>query len=276
MNKIQILSLDVVLGALASGVMAVKVMNSSPGPAWWFVLPGAVWVVYTLDHLADEWDRKQGVLTNQVSYHAKYRLPLLGSALLFSLALLITAWFWLEREVFYFGLVLGAIILIYLLIVHFFGHKRQILIAKKLLISVVYTLGIWGVPIMLANGVNQHQMLILVLFWLMALANTCLFSLFERNSIPLKDAKDKTEIAVRRPAGKFVKLVLVFAVIVIFLSLWYFGTYPLKFLFALLVIALMAFSMYLIQAYPYRFSRPEVYKLALEFVFLLPLLMILT
>ena len=52
-TRLHLLSLDVVLGALAGALMAVKVCRYSPGWAFWYVLPASVWLVYNTDHFLD-------------------------------------------------------------------------------------------------------------------------------------------------------------------------------------------------------------------------------
>lgn len=249
-------------------------MDAYPGLAWWFVLPAAVWVVYTLDHLVDDWERKHPGLFGAMTYHSKYRLHLLAAVLILSAVLILVSWLWLDRRIFYFGLFLGGVIAIYIALIYLFRKRKDKVIVKKLLISLAYTLGIWGAPIVLAGELNQYQMLIILLFWLMALANTYLYTLFERANVPLKDAKDSTEKAFSGPAAKFIKLVLFLAVLIAFLSLWLFEDYPYTFLYALALIILMDLSMFLIQTFSQSFSRSGRYKPAIELVFLLPFLIV--
>jgi hypothetical protein len=53
LQKLSILSIDVVIGSLFCGAFVVKLLDVQPGFAWWIVLPFSVWIVYGLDHLID-------------------------------------------------------------------------------------------------------------------------------------------------------------------------------------------------------------------------------
>ena len=54
----QILSLDVVLGAVSVGVFATQLLQVKANPYWWIILAVAVWVIYTFDHLVDGFKKK--------------------------------------------------------------------------------------------------------------------------------------------------------------------------------------------------------------------------
>ena len=58
----QAFSLDVVIGALAVGLFAIKLLLVRPNPWWWLVLALSVWVVYTADHLIDGFQQKQNII----------------------------------------------------------------------------------------------------------------------------------------------------------------------------------------------------------------------
>ena len=55
---INLLSLDVVLGALCSGFFASRIVGAEMEGPYWIVLALTVWIVYMLDHLVDAYRLK--------------------------------------------------------------------------------------------------------------------------------------------------------------------------------------------------------------------------
>lgn len=255
--------------------MAVNVLEVTPALAWWFVLPLAVWVVYTLDHLIDDWGKTAEGMNHTATFHIRHRYILLVVVFLITAFLLLLSWLRLSSEVFTFGMILGILILLYAGLLYLLRENRQKLIPKKVFVSLVYTAGVWGAPLMLSEGdLQAPQIIILLLFWMLALANTSLFSLFESAKQPISDAKDDEEKAFKGSRSKFTGLILILTMFLAFLSMFYQEDFSYDYLFALSILVVMDMVMFIMLSFPDWFLLGNRYKLAIEMVFFLPVLMI--
>ena len=72
-EKLNILSIDIVIGSVAGGIFVVKLLNIQPGFAWRIILPFSVWIVYSLDHLIDGIIYKNSSLTLRNLFYYHYR-----------------------------------------------------------------------------------------------------------------------------------------------------------------------------------------------------------
>ena len=129
-QKLSILSLDVVLGSLAGGIFVVKIFNVYPGFAWWIVLPVSVWIVYTLDHLIDAFKLKNNANTLRHLFHYYYSKQIIFIVILLSVLNLFLISLYLEKQIIYFGLIASVFAVVYLLFVHFMRNKKTVLLQK--------------------------------------------------------------------------------------------------------------------------------------------------
>ncbi len=181
------LSFDVVAGSAFSSLLVVKLLNVQPGWAYWLVLPISVWVVYTLDHIIDAYRLKKQASTYRHIFHFQYLKPILIIIGVISILNLFVILFWLEKEIIYFGLILSVATIAYLLLIHLIGKKSSFL-PKEVLVSTIYTCGVWGGPVALNNYyLIPSQIILLIIFFLLVLSDVLLLSFYEIDS----DKKDK-------------------------------------------------------------------------------------
>ena len=95
----QVLSLDVVLGSLAVGMFAVKLLDVNPVLAWWFILPCAVWVVYTLDHLVDGFKRKGASSIYRHRFHYQNRWIIIALILIIGATTFVASILYLDQQI---------------------------------------------------------------------------------------------------------------------------------------------------------------------------------
>jgi hypothetical protein len=180
MDLVRYLSLDVALGALGGGCMAVAYLGISMPWAWYVLLPLAVWVIYTSDHLLDAQRLGERASTGRHRFHVKYLVPLsliAGAVALFCLGLALV---FLGEVGVLFGLAMGGLVVVHLMIVRVVGTRTSKLLAKELGVAVVYALGIWGLPLLVSEQMLTASGLIPCFqFLLLALVNLLEFSLFE-------------------------------------------------------------------------------------------------
>lgn len=184
MNKLfhlgRILSLDVVLGALASTYMAVVYLEVKMPIVFWFALALSVWVIYTADHLLDAYRLKDEAHTERHLFH-HYHFKLIST--IFLLGLLICLFvlpFFVPAYMLYFAIGMGLFTGIHFLLVKWIGDKTSLFFLKELGVGLIYSLGVWGPPLLAKYPeLTEVDMLVYVQFFLLAMINLFTFSMYE-------------------------------------------------------------------------------------------------
>jgi len=161
------LSLDVVLGALATGLFVVKVLEVSVPWSWWVVLATAVWSVYTADHLLDGKAMGTSSLMFRHRLHFKKRQLFLILLVFAAASALLLSFLYFDRKVLGGGIILGLVTAAYLWLVSVSRNKGAYF-QKELFVSVVYVTGIWFAPVIWKGGaLSLPVVMIWVIFVLM-------------------------------------------------------------------------------------------------------------
>jgi hypothetical protein len=176
------LSLDIVLGVTACSMLACKVLTIYPPLSYKFLLPLAVWALYLVDHLIDGYRHANNVHAKRYKiYYEKRRslIALISGQILFALLVLI---FSFDSVTFQFGLLTGIIILCYFIFEQLRFRGKIPAFPKEPMIAVVYTLGIWGVPLLISKEVFDANLIIIMLsFAMIVLMNVQLYSIIQLN-----------------------------------------------------------------------------------------------
>ncbi len=271
---IHILSLDVVIGSLASAIMVSKVLQFDPGFAWWIVLPVSVWIVYSADHLLDGY-RLKSLTQNQCHlFHYKNRKSIIILIVTFSMIVTFLVIRYLPIEILIFGIALGVFTLFYLILIHRKGIYAKIKLEKEFFISLIYTLGIWGGPIVLIEyHLTFPQLMILLIFLGIAFINTSLLSIFEYRT----DEADEQQSIARRLGVKVTMKLLGALSLLLLVSLFgsvIFYHSQIQILASNIILALMILVMLLMIYKQEYFQEGGKYKSLTEGVFWLPALML--
>jgi len=265
---LQLLSLDVVVGALAMGLFAVKLLQVAPNKWWWPVLALSVWTIYTSDHLLDSLSRKDGAVIRRHKIHYLFRLPLfIALSISAILAVLLTSLF-LNNTVVIVGLITGFFAVLYLGLV-FFSRKQHYYFQKEFIISLFYVIGIWMYPVLLHGSfLSPFDWLVIVSMVLMVWYEGILVSVFEVE----KDINDgHNSFAVRFGGNKSnLFLTLLFIIISILLLILFIMANSRINYFAILIEVVMVSSLYLLSRFPDFFKKHEYYKTIGELIFWLP------
>lgn len=213
LQKLSILSFDVVIGSIFCGSFVVKLLNIEPSFVWWLVLPISVWIIYTLDHIIDGYKLKNNAHTLRHYFHFRYFKPLIYVLGILSIVIFILVLFFLERQILIFGVIAALITALYLAGVYFFQKKGSWFFQKELFVALVYTIGVWGGPASLIDfNLQLYQWISLVVFFILVLTDLFVFSLYERqtdqldghNNITVNLGKKGTERLI------FINITLVF------------------------------------------------------------------
>jgi len=179
-HTLRMLSLDVVLGALASGSMAAAILGQPMPWTWWLALPLGVWVCYTADHLFDAYRLQSHAHTDRHLFHYRYFRSILVIWLTLIVAGAIIFISMMPRPLLLLGMILGMISGLHLLLAYLLSDHVSIWLQKELGVAGIYTLGIWGGPAVLyADLLSPMYYWITGQFFMVALINLLLFSAIE-------------------------------------------------------------------------------------------------
>jgi hypothetical protein len=170
---VNILSIDIVAGAVISALFFSKLLLVEVKIYGLVALALTVWIIYTIDHLRDARRIRHPAATLRHRFHQEnYRtlLFVLYGAIVIDAAIIL----FIRRQVFEWGLILSAIVLLYLMI------HRSLRFLKELFIASLYTAGILLLSITttpVQTGLMHY--LVILQFGSIAWANLVLFSWFD-------------------------------------------------------------------------------------------------
>ncbi|MDJ1495766.1 hypothetical protein QNI19_22710 [Cytophagaceae bacterium DM2B3-1] len=174
-EKISILSLDVVAGAVCCSAMFARQMHIKIFWYQYFVLASSVWLIYTIDHLLDA-VRNPTLISPRHRFHKKYQKTL---CILSVLVCVITTWLAFTKlpiAVIWFGMALGASMLVYLALTHFFSFS---FFFKEGWVAFLYTLGVWGSVAVQTSHIQQTHLFAGGIFGMIILQQAMLLAWYE-------------------------------------------------------------------------------------------------
>ncbi len=269
---VRLVSIDVALAALGGGVLAVRVLHAAPRPAFYVVLPAAVWVVYTLDHLIDARRMGATAATPRHRFHGRHATALWAILIPAAVACGVVGLLELSWPGVWFGIAMVALVGLHELLVKLAGDRASPLLVKELGVGVIFTAGTWGLPAIARwthLGRPPWPAAVLVLqYAMLAGVNLIEFSIFEAR----RDAAAGQTSFVRgvgRVAAGRVAAALLLAQVPLTIGALAIGTDRI----ASCLLLAMAAGLAVVLRYPRVFIRRERYRTVGDGVFLLPLLM---
>ncbi len=264
----QLLSLDVVLGAMATGAYAAKLLDVSPNYWWWPALALSVWVVYTSDHLIDSFSRKNNALIHRHKLHYRYRHIFIFAVTFSSVVALNLVWFLLDKKILTGGLIIGIGAIVYLVLVGE-GNKKNFYFQKEFFISLFYTAGIWLAPLVwnpkpLSPSIYGIIFVFIILVWIEGLIVAVYEYEMDKSDRHISFA---TKYGIHKSRA-FIKLL--FGVLLVFISILLFNTNSTTEFLAVIMEFVMAIALFLIYLFHMYLYRHELYKTFGEMIFWLP------
>lgn len=173
-QHINILSLDVVAGAIISALFFAQVFAVRIKPHVLAALAVTVWIIYTIDHLRDAMSIPAPASTDRHRFHQQH-FKVISSIVGVMIAVDITLLFFLPGPIFWAGLGLGGVVLLYLV------FQRYLKFLKEIFVAFLYTAGVVlpSLPYAVGGSLMPVHYLILGKFMVTALMNLLLFSLFD-------------------------------------------------------------------------------------------------
>jgi hypothetical protein len=275
-TQLRIISLDIAAAALAGGMLAVRVIGSSPRASFCWLLPAGVWVVYTLDHLLDARRMGPDARTPRHRFHHRHADVLWVVVALVSVVCAIDGFISLS----WFGLMFAAgmcgLVMVHELIVKLAGNRASPLLVKEMGVAVVFTAGVWGMP-WLRHWIDTGRVLgwpvlLMLQYFLLAVVNLIEFSIYEWK-IDTADGQTSFVRGIgRQRARRIVAALLALQLLANVIAGW---LYPNRIVFLTEAIyLLMAMGLWIVLTNPAFAARSERYRTLGDGVFLLPILVI--
>jgi 4-hydroxybenzoate polyprenyltransferase len=259
-RTLNILSIDVVAGAVVCALFFSKILNVQLKPFGVISLGLTVWIIYTADHLLDARRVLQLASTDRHRFHQHY-FKILFIILLLMVLVDAVQLFFIRKPIIIAGLFLAVLVLIY------FFVQRYLVYVKELFGALLYTGGVLLVPLALKEiPLSSMQMVLMLSFLLTALINLLLFTWFDRE----RDQKDKHQSFTTIFGEKATQTILS----ILFILNASLTAIQVKndFMKPAIILALMNLILLLILLNKNFFSVNDRYRLLGDAVFLLPLL----
>ena len=215
---IRFLSLDIVFGVVSGSLLVCKILEINPPLLYKILLPLSVWILYLVDHLIDGF--RQADRKSHTAYQSYYdnRKPLILLLVILILVVLLWLIFSFNRITFQFGVLVGIMVIAYFIFQHLRFKAKINTFPKEPVIAIVYTLGIWGIPLLLfKKDFNPELYLCLFSFALMVLMNVQLYSILQLD----EDQKSGYHsLAGRIGIGSVRRLNIIFGIITGLFCIW--------------------------------------------------------
>lgn len=268
----QVLSLDVVLGSLAVGLFAIKLLDVEANSWWWLILPVSVWVVYTVDHLLDGFNLKGNSSIYRHNFHFQNRRIIITFMLVLGIAAIVLAFFFLDARIIKGGIGLGLIVLLYQGMNAANKRSDNFFFQKEFFIAVVYVVGIFLAPVVWHNmHLSGERLSIALILIALVFAESVIISWFDFE----KDKKDGlTSFTVNFGKTQTRKFMRIFLAGIFLLTLFFIWFFHFQLLFYLLILLVMNAILFFILTKPTLFQKNNLFRWVGESVFYLPALAI--
>lgn len=207
-SYINILSIDVAIGACIMALFVANIVNVSIPLPVISCLIISVWLIYTVDHLIDAASIKHTSHTRRHQFHQRYYRQIKFSVALI-LPLQIALLFFLPWSTLKGGIFLILIVALYFLVLWSFKVKK--IYHKEFVIAIVYTSGVflpvWGI---IGNELSKYILMLYFQIICLAFSNLLIFSLLEMASDALDDQRSLALVI-----GKFKTTKVIIAILLI-------------------------------------------------------------
>jgi hypothetical protein len=163
--------------------MATRVFPVKFHISWYIILLLTAWWIYLADHLLDGIDG--GAHSSNPRHHFFYRNRKILMVVLFFIAAMDACliWMFLPARLIWTGLVLGGLVMGYLWVIQNTGPVPYKVFPKECIVGLLYTAGIWGMPIFLEREEWQvHYLMPVVGFYGIVVINLFLYAWFEKDT----------------------------------------------------------------------------------------------
>jgi hypothetical protein len=260
---VNILSLDIAAGAVISALFFAKIFQVQVKPHGLTALALTVWIVYTADHLRDAKKIKHPASTQRHRFHQNH-FHFIVAFLALAIVLDVVTIFFIRRQVFEWGLILSAIVILYLL-----AHQ-SLRFLKEFFIAALYTCGILLLSITVTPiTLGMTHYLLILHFGCMAWINLVLFSWFDQ-VFDLQDEQSSFVTVVgERTTQYFLYGIFGFSFCLTILELILAGPFiPVLILFTMNIVLVLIF------VWRTALAKNDLYRLIGDAVFMFPIILL--
>jgi 4-hydroxybenzoate polyprenyltransferase len=260
---INILSIDVSLGAIVGCMFFAKYYNVEIPSIVLVALGLTVWVIYTVDRIFDVKDLKGFARSSRHLFHQKNKSTLL---IFLSIAILCIAVLilFIPKLVIINGAELSVVVLIYIL------FNKRLYFLKEVFVASLYMAGIL-LPVYSLKSELSVLNSVTEIYFLLALANLIIFSWYEMED---DQAEGQTSIATLMSERKILGLLITLFILIFFLSINLF-VYEDKLLIPSLI-ALMSLILFILLLFRKSLKPKAYYRILGDLIFIFPLAYILS
>lgn len=268
------LSIDIVLGALASSCFAARLFSANPGWAWWITLGLTVWLLYTGDHLLDAWRHRKKIERDLHFFIMKNRKALVWSMTLVTAVDILLIFNLLENEYLKYALMLAGLVLLFYAMRHVFRKNRILMIPGEFFVLLIYMAGTWLGPVVASrSALDPGHAMVALIFAGILLMNLGVISLYDKK---LDQRMGIDSMANLLGINRTRTLLLVTAVAIYLISLLQFLVFAMnRYSKYALILSGMATILLLILFYPSRFKKKDYFRLAADAVLFMGFLSLL-
>jgi len=262
---LNILSLDIVAGAIICAVFFARIFEVVVLPYGFISLGLTVWVIYTADHLLDAAKLQTTASTPRHRFHQRHFDALLVAALIAAVVDGLQL-FYIRTSVFVGGIVLASIVVVYFFI------QRRLTFLKESFGAILYAGGVLLIPVSLRQtGLSIMHAMFALQFFLVALTNLLLFSWFDY----APDQRDNHNSFARSfGEAETRRVIKVVFVVNALLTIFQVTAFPASVLPETILTAMNLVLLIIFVNKPY-FESDDRYRLVGDAIFLLPLFYIL-
>ncbi|MCF8368789.1 MAG: hypothetical protein K9G76_07075 [Bacteroidales bacterium] len=268
------LSIDVVIGAVLSAFLVKVLLPFEVHFIYWIILPLSVWIVYTCDHLVDAYRLKDNTSSVRHLYFYTHFKTLFTIVLLLLLIDILLVVIFLPADVLIFGAVLGFVAIIYFLVLHSIKEKKEGFVQKEASVALIYSVGIWGIPLWFKQGsISLEVLLCFVVYLIIAFADILILSVYDYET-DKKDGHSTLAMNFGQIGTKrliFLLLIFSFGISIYLILLG--SNFNLR--IAGIIFFLMSLLILLIISFPNNLKQNGIFRYLVELVFWLPGLILL-
>ena len=261
---LNILSIDIVVGAVVSAMFFAELLQVRIRPFGLIALGLTVWIIYTVDHLRDAKRIKHTASTTRHRFHQEH-FQLLSICLVIVILINGVAIFFIRKQVFEFGFLLSCMVAVYLLV------QQSLRFLKELSIAALYTCGVLLPSITTTfQDITTIHYLFMFQFGCIAWANLVMFSWFDQ----VFDKQDRQNSFVT-VLGDTTTEYFLYALFTFngFMSIvQYFLNAP---LLPIVILSLMNMTLLFVFIYRRRLGQDDAYRLIGDAIFLIPIALLL-
>ncbi len=261
-HYINLLSIDVALGAVVSAAFFGRILNVSILPQGFILLGIIVWLIYTADHLLDAWSMREAAISERHRFHQKHFLTIL---LIFLVTGIVAVGliFLIRIQLITAGVVFGGFVIIYLIV------SRWLKYFKELAGSILYTGGVllpaWSLH---THQLDPGQLSLIIIFALIAFTNMLIFARFSIEEDILNRQKSLATTLGVKSMNTLIRTVCA----ICFVAIVYAAM--LSFSAELLILFLMEFVLLVIFLIKY-FRYDDRYRVYGDAIFLFPIVLLI-